>query len=202
MNAQTRTKPRNLVLASGSPYRRELLDRLGIPFEYKSPDVPEERRPGEEPGELATRLAESKARAIAASYPGFVVVGCDQVALRDGEVLGKPGTATEAVAQLSASSGRAVEFLTSICVLDTEKDGSDPFLHVDITRVAFRPLSDDEVRRYVDREQPLDCAGSFKAEALGISLFERIDSSDPTGLIGLPLIWLSGVLRHIGFEIP
>lgn len=202
MNSPNRKKSRDLVLASGSPYRRELLGRLGLPFACRSPDISEDRLPNEEPGELSTRLALSKARAITDFYPGSVLIGSDQIAVRDGEVLGKPGTADEAIAQLSASSGRAVEFLTGICVLDTEKESSEPFLHVDITRVAFRPLSDDEVRRYVDREQPLDCAGSFKAEALGISLFERIDSNDPTGLIGLPLIWLSGVLRHIGFEIP
>jgi septum formation protein len=202
MNAKITQKPLNLVLASGSPYRRKLLDRLGIPFNYESPDVPEDRRSGEEPGELSTRLAQLKATAIAASYPGSIVIGSDQVAVRDGEILGKPGTASEAVAQLSASSGRAVEFLTGVCVLGGEKRADEPFLHVDITRVAFRRLSDEEVRRYVERERPLDCAGSFKAEALGISLFERIDSNDPTGLIGLPLIWLAGVLRHLGFEIP
>jgi septum formation protein len=202
MNAKITQKPLNLVLASGSPYRRKLLDRLGIPFNYESPDVPEDRRSGEEPGELSTRLAQLKATAIAASYPGSIVIGSDQVAVRDGEVLGKPGTASEAVAQLSASSGRAVEFLTGVCVLGGEKRADEPFLHVDITRVAFRRLSDEEVRRYVERERPLDCAGSFKAEALGISLFERIDSNDPTGLIGLPLIWLAGVLRHLGFGIP
>jgi septum formation protein len=202
MNAKITQKPLNLVLASGSPYRRKLLDRLGIPFNYESPDVPEDRRSGEEPGELSTRLAQLKATAIAASYPGSIVIGSDQVAVRDGEVLGKPGTASEAVAQLSASSGRAVEFLTGVCVLGGEKRADEPFLHVDITRVAFRRLSEEEVRRYVERERPLDCAGSFKAEALGISLFERIDSNDPTGLIGLPLIWLAGVLRHLGFGIP
>jgi septum formation protein len=202
MNAKITQKPLNLVLASGSPYRRKLLDRLGIPFNYESPDVPEDRRSGEEPGELSTRLAQLKATAIAASYPGSIVIGSDQVAVRDGEILGKPGTASEAVAQLSASSGRAVEFLTGVCVLGGEKRADEPFLHVDITRVAFRRLSDEEVRRYVERERPLDCAGSFKAEALGISLFERIDSNDPTGLIGLPLIWLAGVLRHLGFGIP
>ena len=202
MNAKITQKPLNLVLASGSPYRRKLLDRLGIPFNYESPDVPEDRRSGEEPGELSTRLAQLKATTIAASYPGSIVIGSDQVAVRDGEVLGKPGTASEAVAQLSASSGRAVEFLTGVCILGGEKRAGEPFLHVDITRVAFRRLSDEEVRRYVERERPLDCAGSFKAEALGISLFERIDSNDPTGLIGLPLIWLAGVLRHLGFEIP
>ena len=202
MNAKITQKPLNLVLASGSPYRRKLLDRLGIPFNYESPDVPEDRRSGEEPGELSTRLAQLNAMSIAASYPGSMVIGSDQVAVRDGEVLGKPGTASEAVAQLSASSGRAVEFLTGVCVLGGEKRADEPFLHVDITRPAFRRLSDEEATPSVERERPLDCAGSFKAEALGISLFERIDSNDPTGLIGLPLIWLAGVLRHLGFEIP
>ena len=127
MNAKITQKPPNLVLASGSPYRRKLLDRLGIPFAYESPDVPEDRLSGEEPGELSTRLAQLKATAIAASHPGSIVIGSDQVALRDGEILGKPGTTSEAVAQLSASSGRAVEFLTGVCVLGGEKKADEPF---------------------------------------------------------------------------
>jgi septum formation protein len=202
MGTQHRNRPGNLVLASRSPYRRELLGRLGIPFTSSNPDVDEARLPGEEPSELATRLALSKARATSIEFPETVVIGSDQVAVRDGEVLGKPGNAKVAVEQLTACSGRAVEFLTGVCVLDGGVEPGEPYVHVDITRVAFRPLHTNEIARYVEYEQPFNCAGSFKAEALGISLFERIDSTDPTGLIGLPLIWLSGVLRHLGYAIP
>lgn len=179
-----------------------LLERLRIPFQHTAPSIPEDRLNGEEPALYASRLALEKARAVVPSFPDSIIIGADQVAVRDGEILGKPGSIEAAVSQLSASSGRAVEFLTGVCVLDAGRPEREPFLHNDITRVAFRPLSEEEVRRYVDVEQPLDCAGSFKAEALGISLFERIDSSDPTGLIGLPLIWLADVLRHLGLRIP
>lgn len=179
-----------------------LLERLLIPFQHAAPSIPEHRLEGEEPAAYVSRLALEKALAVMPSFPGGIVIGADQVAVRDGEILGKPGSVETAVSQLLASSGRAVEFLTGVCVLDTSRPDSEPFLHNDITRVAFRPLTSEEVSRYVDLEKPLDCAGSFKAEGLGISLFERIDSSDPTGLIGLPLIWLAGVLRHLGLDIP
>jgi septum formation protein len=191
-----------LVLASGSPYRRDLLARLGIPFEVDASDVPEDPRSGEEPGELVTRLAVAKARAVVPRHAGAVVIGSDQVAVRDGQILGKPADAAAAEEQLAASSGRAIEFMTGVCVLDGRSPGAEPLLHVDITRVAFRPLPRGQIRRYLERELPLDCAGSFKAEGLGIALFERIDSQDPTGLIGLPLIWLAGVLRHLGYRVP
>lgn len=191
-----------LVLASSSVYRRALLDRLGLEFDWQAPSIDESALPGEEPGETTGRLARQKAQTVAAGNRGAIVIGSDQVAVRDGEALGKPGSAEQAFAQLKASSGRAVEFLTGVCVIDTREPGNEPYLHMDITRVAFRPLADEEIERYVATEQPLDCAGGFKVEGLGISLFERIDSRDPTGLVGLPLIWLSGVLRHLGLRVP
>jgi septum formation protein len=190
-----------LILASGSPYRRALLERLGVPFVCDSPDIDESRRHGEDPAQLATRLASEKASAVAARHAGSVVIGSDQVASLDGRVLGKPGTAENAVRQLTDCSGRAVEFLTSVCVIDGRLDHRDPDLHMDITRVMFRPLDQQEIRRYVDRDRPLDCAGGFKSEGLGIALFERIDSLDPTGLVGLPMIWLSRKLIQLGFEV-
>jgi septum formation protein len=191
-----------LVLASTSGHRRALLQRLGIPFETVSPEVDEHPRPGEEPHELATRLATSKAEAGAAAVPGRIVIGSDQVAVRDGQILGKPGGPAEAQRQLASSSGHAVEFLTAVSVVDARQAPSEQFLHMDITRVQFRPLSQEEIGRYLQREQPWDSAGSFYSEGLGISLLERIDSLDPTGLVGLPLIWVAGVLRQLGVELP
>lgn len=197
---QTYAAPQ-LILASGSRYRRSLLERLGVAFVCDAADIDETRREGEEPAQLATRLAREKALAVAARYPGGVVIGSDQVATLDGRVLGKPGTAETAVRQLTACSGRAVEFLTSVCVIDGRIDRPEPDLHMDITRVKFRPLEREEIVRYVEREAALDCAGGFKSEGLGIALFERIDSLDPTGLVGLPMIWLSRKLIQLGFAV-
>jgi len=189
-----------LVLASTSRYRREVLARLGLAFRSVAPGVDESRRSGEPPAELAARLALAKARAVAVSCPNALVIGSDQVAEFDGRILGKPGTADAARAQLAASSGQRVTFHTALCLLDTRDGRSD--IVVDATHVVFRILRADEIARYVDTEQPLDCAGSFKAEGLGISLFERIESDDPTALIGLPLIALSRLLRHAGLRLP
>jgi septum formation protein len=191
-----------LVLASTSGHRKALLQRLGLPFEAVAPEVDEAPRPGEEPHELAARLAQAKAEAVAARYPGRIVIGSDQVAIRDGAMLGKPGTEAEARRQLETSSGHPLEFLTAVCILDGRSGDGEPYLHMDITRVQFRPLSQAEIDRYLEREQPLDAAGSFYSEGLGISLVERIDSLDPTGLIGLPLIWVAGMLRELGLEAP
>ena len=202
MSGDQSTPIRPLVLASGSPYRKELLERLGLPFTVDVSEISEKPRPGEEAGELVIRLATEKARAVAARHGDAVVIGSDQVAVRDGEIVGKPTDMVDAAAQLEANSGRAIEFLTGLCLIDGASPGSDPYLHVDITRVAFQPLSALQIQRYLEREKPLDCAGSFKAEGLGIALFERIDAQDPTGLIGLPLIWLAGVLRHLGYRVP
>jgi septum formation protein len=191
----------SLVLASASPYRRALLERLGLAFRQLPADVDESRRPGESPAELVRRLARAKADAVARREPGSIVIGSDQVAVRGEEILGKPGDAEHAVDQLTRSAGRHVEFLTAVCVLGGAHP-DEPEEHIDITRVTFRPLPPEEIRRYVERERPFDCAGSFRAEGLGIVLFERIDSQDPTGLIGLPLIWLAGALRRLGLPAP
>ena len=187
-----------LVLASTSAHRRELLARLGLPFSHEPPGVDEHRPPDEEPAQTVMRLARQKARAVLERRPEAVVIGADQLAARNGEVLGKPANEQEAIDQLARSAGRQVEFLTGVCVL---RAGREPEEHMDITRVVFRPLKPEQIRRYLEREQPYDCAGSFRSESLGIALFERIDSQDPTGLVGLPLIWLSGALGRLGLPV-
>ena len=187
-----------LILASTSRYRAGLLSRLGIPFTTEGPGVDETPRPGEGPAEQAVRLARAKAEAVAHRHPAAWVIGSDQVAVRGNEVLGKPLDAARCEAQLTASSGREVTFLTAVC-LARAGDGRR-LEHLDTTRVQFRSLAPAEVRRYVQLEQPFDCAGGFKCEGLGIALFERIESSDPTGLIGLPLIWVAGALREAGLD--
>lgn len=189
-----------VVLASSSPYRRDLLERLRIDFETASPDLDERALPGETPQALVQRLARGKASALATRFPHHLIIGSDQVAVCDGEVLTKPGTPERARAQLQRQSGQDVDFLTSLCVLNSASGRQ----HTDValTRVRFRPLGDDEIARYIARENPIDCAGSFKCESLGISLFAAIDSDDPTALIGLPLIRLCGMLRTEGIKIP
>jgi septum formation protein len=189
-----------LILASTSAYRRALLARLGVPFECQAPGCDERRLPDEPAQALAVRLARLKAESVAARHPGCVVIGSDQVALRGTEILGKPGTAERCTEQLLLSSGREVVFLTAVHVLDGRSASSDS--HVDHTVVRFRSLTPDEIARYVDADAPLDCAGGFKAESLGIALFDRIDSSDPTALTGLPLIWVSAALRRAGIPVP
>ena len=187
-----------LILASTSRYRRELLERLGLPFHVARPDVDESALAGERPDMLARRLARAKAQVLAARHPEAWIIGSDQVATLGGLALGKPGTRERAIGQLRAMSGIAVEFHTAVCVMR----GETCLEAIDMTRVTFRTLQDDEIGRYVDAEQPLDCAGSFKCEGLGISLFEAIESRDPTALVGLPLIALSGMLRQAGFALP
>lgn len=189
-----------LVLGSTSRYRAELLRRLYPSFEQRSPGTDESPTPGETPRDRALRLAIAKARAAAEGLDDALVIGSDQVAELEGLVLDKPGTAERARAQLTASSGREVHFHTALCLHDT-RSGQDR-VHVDHTRVHFRSLDADEIARYVEREQPLDCAGSFKCEGLGISLFERIDNEDPSALIGLPLIALARLLREAGIALP
>lgn len=195
----TRTQPR-LILASTSTYRRALLARLGLAFESVSPGVDEAPQAGEAPLDLACRLARLKAESVAAGSPGAVVIGSDQVALLGDHVLGKPGTVERCIAQLRQSSGCEVIFLTAVHVANGRSGAHES--HVDRTLVRFRDLDQREIERYVAAESPLDCAGGFKAEALGISLFERIESEDPTGLTGLPLIWLCGALRRAGIPVP
>lgn len=185
-----------LVLASTSPYRRELLSRLGLPFDTGRPDVDETPRKGESPAMLAVRLARAKANALAG--PAAWAIGSDQVAELDGSPLGKPGSFAAAHAQLSAMSGRRVRFHTAVCLAGPGGGGEA----ADLTEVRFRTLGANEIERYLQAESPLDCAGSFKCEGLGISLFEAIDSQDPTALVGLPLIALARLLREAGFQVP
>ncbi|MDO1527397.1 Maf family nucleotide pyrophosphatase [Fulvimonas sp. R45] len=189
-----------LLLGSTSRYRAELLRRLAVEFDTCAPDTDETPRPGEAPAARALRLAVAKATAAAGDRRDVLVIGSDQVAELGGELLRKPGDAARARAQLAASAGREVRFHTALCLLDTRSGLART--HVDHTRVAFRPLDAGEIARYVEREQPLDCAGSFKCEGLGISLFERIDSEDPTALVGLPLIALARLLREAGVVLP
>lgn len=187
-----------LVLASTSRYRADLLARLRTPFSCVAPEVDESPRPGEAPALLAQRLAAAKARAVAARYPGSWVIGSDQVAELDGKPLGKPGTEASAQAQLAAMSGKAVHFHTALCL----SNGAEHLPALDLTTVQFRVLENAEIQRYVAAEQPLDCAGSFKCEGLGISLFEAIHTEDPTALVGLPLIALCRLLREAGYRLP
>lgn len=189
-----------LLLASSSPYRRELLSRLRLPFEWASPDIDEQSRPGEGARELAMRLAEAKARALRASHPEHLIIGSDQMAVLDDQLIGKPGDHARASAQLRAASGRRVSFLTGLALLNSATG------HCQVDCVAFhvdfRELDDALIERYLRAEQPYDCAGSFKAEGLGISLFRRTEGEDSTSLIGLPLIRLIDMLLAEGVQVP
>ena len=187
-----------LILASTSAYRRELLGRLRIPFEVVSPKVDETPLTGESTLELALRLATAKAAAVAKDHPNAWVIGSDQVADLCGAAIGKPGNFERALAQLQLMRGQTVTFHTALCLMKGEQQTS---LNVP-TEVTFRKLSDDVLESYLLAEEPYDCAGSAKSEGLGISLLESIQSNDPTALIGLPLIALSGLLRDAGFVIP
>ena len=183
-----------LVLASTSPYRRKLLSRLEIPFAAIAPRVAESALPGELPPQNAARLAEAKASALLA--PGRVVVAGDQIADLEGRPLGKPQDHAAALAQLRACQGKSVTFHTAATIASAQRTER----YLDTTRVLFRQLPVAALERYLQLEQPYDCAGSFKAEGLGIRLFERIESQDPTALIGLPLIWVADALSRFGFE--
>jgi septum formation protein len=189
-----------LILASTSSYRRELLARLRVPFECVPPGSDEQRLDGETADMLALRLARLKAEAVAARHPASVVIGSDQVAVRGPDVLGKPGTVERCAEQLARSSGQEVAFLTAVHVVDGRRGRGES--HLDRTVVRFRTLAPEEIARYIAADSPLDCAGGFKAESLGIGLFERIESVDPTALTGLPLIWLSAALRRAGIPVP
>ena len=190
---------RSVVLGSTSRYRRELLERLRIPFTVSAPDVDETPLPGEAPQALARRLALAKARAVAALHPDAVVIGSDQVADLAGQPLGKPGEHARAVAQLRQMRGQTVIFQTALAVVCL----ASGFEKVDFAevRVVFRDLSDDEIEAYLLAEQPYDCAGSAKSEGLGIALLESIDNDDPTALIGLPLIRTARLLRQAGVKL-
>jgi septum formation protein len=187
-----------LVLASTSRYRRELLQRLRLPFAVIAPDVDETPAPGEAPAALARRLALAKANAVAAREPRSIVIGCDQVAELDGAALGKPGSHHNAVQQLRSMRGRAVRFHTAVAVACAASGFAQQAL-VTVT-VRFRQLDDREIERYLLLEQPYDCAGSAKCETLGIVLAEAIESDDPTALVGLPLIRTSAMLRAAGLD--
>lgn len=192
--------PRPLVLGSTSRYRRDALSRLDLPFEVASPDVDETPLPGEAPEALALRLALAKARAVATRHPESVVIGSDQVADLHGQPLGKPGHHAAAVAQLQAMRGHTVIFHTAVCVV-CAASGFEAVENVPV-RVGFRDLSDAEIERYLQAEQPYDCAGSAKSEGLGIALLRFIDSRDNTALVGLPLIATCDMLRRAGLTVP
>lgn len=184
-----------ILLASSSYYRQTLLQRLGLPFISASPDIDETPLAGEEPEQLALRLAREKARALTHQYPGHWIIGSDQVAcLPDGTLLGKPGNHERAVQQLARSSGQDVTFLTGLALLDA--DTGAPQTRCEPFRVRFRTLTTEEIEHYLAREQPYDCAGSFKMEGLGIALFESLEGRDPNSLVGLPLIALIDMLRN------
>lgn len=190
---------RRVVLASTSKYRRELLERLGMPFECANPQVDEAPRRDEAPSATALRLAEAKARAVAIRFPDALIIGSDQVASCDGARLDKPGNHPNAVRQLTLVSGKTASFDTAVVLFDTKTQTLGA--RVVPCRVTFRTLDAGQIERYLRLEQPYDCAGSAKAEGLGIALIARIDTQDPTALIGLPLIALGELLRDAGFDV-
>jgi MAF protein len=193
------TSSRRLILASTSPSRKELLARLGVGFETAAPHVDETRRENESATALVRRLSEAKARAIGASRPGLII-GSDQVATLGDTVLGKPGNHERAMEQLLQLSGNAVTFQTGLCLLDSENDSQQ--LDVVPFTVHFRRLGEAQIDRYLRHDQPYNCAGSFKSEGLGITLFERMEGDDPSALIGLPLIRLTAMLENAGVLLP
>jgi MAF protein len=189
-----------IVLASSSPYRRQLLEKLQLPFSHYSPQIDETPLNHESPKQLVTRLAIKKAKAVSHTFPDSLIIGSDQVACLNGTPLGKPGSHQQAIAQLESFSGQCVEFLTSLCLLNTESQQQQ--VTVERYRVYFRQLNFNQIERYIIKEQPFDCAGSFKSEGLGISLFQKLEGNDPNTLVGLPLIKLVSMLAKEGIEIP
>jgi septum formation protein len=190
----------DILLASSSPYRRGLLDRFLVEFEAVSPDVDERNTEGLEPTELARHLARAKAEAVSASSRNALIIGADQLAVLDGQVLDKPGSHQKAVEQLLAASGKSVKFLTAVCMLDpvTRKR----YEHTDETIVHFREFDRRLAEAYLRLDEPYDCAGSFKLEGAGFLLFESVKTDDPTALIGLPMIWISDRLLELGYLLP
>jgi len=188
-----------LILASTSPYRRELLARLGLPFQVANPQTDESALPGESPEQMALRLSEAKARAVAANFPNALIIGSDQVATVDGKIYGKPGDHPRAVEQLRALSGKTVNFFTGICLYNARTG------HVETrgvpTLVSFRELSNQEIENYLRREPAYNCAGSAKSEGLGIALLRSMQGDDPNALVGLPLIALCDLLRQQGVVV-
>ncbi|HEY7883436.1 MAG TPA: nucleoside triphosphate pyrophosphatase [Cellvibrionaceae bacterium] len=187
-----------IILASSSPYRRQLLERLHLPYQAQSPAIDETPYPGEAPEALAARLARGKAEALAGSHPGALIIGSDQVASIAGQLLDKPGNKNTARMQLQACSGQCVSFYTGLCLLNSTSGRLQQ--HVEPFRVHFRQLSNEEIDNYLDAEQPFDCAGSFKCEGLGIALFSALEGRDNTALVGLPLIALCDLLRKEGIN--
>jgi len=192
--------PLKLILASGSKYRSMLLQRLGLPFECFAPGIDEFALENESPLDRVERLSVAKAAAVSRNHPTAVVIGSDQMAVFESRAIGKPGNHQRAVEQLLSFSGQTIEFLTAVTVHSSATGFNET--NVDRTRVVFRELDGAEIERYLQQEQPYDCAGAFKAESLGISLFRCIESEDPTGLIGLPLITTAAMLRRAGFALP
>ena len=188
-----------LVLASSSPYRRTLLERLGHGFAVDAPDIDEGSLPGESPDELVARLSLEKARAVAARHPDALIIGSDQVALFGSTILTKPGSPERAIEQLTLMRGATAVFLTGICIVNTRTGRHRA--SIERYAVTFRSLSDTAIARYVERDRPLDCAGGFRAEGLGIALFERMEGDDPTSLVGLPLIRLVTMLAAEGLDV-
>jgi len=189
----------SLILASTSPYRRQLLERLGIAFSTAAPDIDETRLPNETPTAMVSRLSEAKAQAVGKQHPNALIIGSDQMAVCSDAVLGKPGTHDKATAQLAYLSGQRVTFLTGVCLHNAARGRSQ--LDVIAFHVVFRMLDAAMIENYLHREQPYNCAGSFKSEGLGIALFERLEGDDPTALIGLPLIRLTRMLENEGVRI-
>ncbi|WIO75471.1 nucleoside triphosphate pyrophosphatase [Porticoccaceae bacterium LTM1] len=189
-----------LVLASSSPYRKSLLDRLSIPYTCQSPEIDESPKRNETPLELVRRLSREKAAALQATHPNHLIIGSDQVAELNGQIITKPGCFENARLQLKEQSGNSVRFHTGLCVLNSSNGESET--DVVTTTASFRTLSDSEIERYLYKEEPFDCAGSFKCEQLGISLLESMLGPDPTALIGLPLIRLCEMLRNQGIQAP
>lgn len=191
--------PQKIILASSSPYRRELLAKLHLDFSWQSPEIDERPQAGESPGQLVARLAQEKALAIARHHSDALIIASDQVAVLDGRTLGKPGDHANAIKQLGDASGKEVRFLTSLALLNSASGR----IQVEVVpfTVHFRNLSASEIENYLRKEQPYNCAGSFKSEGLGIALFERLEGDDPNTLIGLPLIQLVRMLRNEGIDV-
>lgn len=189
-----------IVLASSSSYRRGLLDRFLDDFETVSPDVDETDDGTEVPEHFAARLAREKAEAVSSAHRDALIIGADQIAVLDGQVLGKPGDHNKAVEQLLAASGKVLQFLTAVCVLDPV--GRTRHEHIDRTTVRFRQFDLRLAEAYVRHDEPYDCAGSFKIEGAGFVLFESVQTDDPTALIGIPMIWLAETLRRLGYLLP
>ncbi|MGL6124817.1 MAG: Maf family protein [Shewanella sp.] len=192
--------PQNLILASTSRYRKALLEKLGLPFESAAPEVEERPLVGESAQALVSRLAYAKAAAVAQHHDHGLIIGSDQVCVCDGQILGKPGSVDNAVAQLMAAQGRSVTFYTGLCVLDAATGNAQQL--IEPFTVHFRTLDEAAIRRYVEAELPLDCAGSFKCEGMGIVLFKELEGRDPNALIGLPLIGLIELLARHGIALP